>query len=1410
MKYTLFFLFVALLLAAQPGSSKQYESFSNLQFNTFSTQQGLSQSSVLSITQDPSGFIWMGTKDGLNRFDGYKFRTYKTEQNDSNSLSNNEVNFLNSDSLGNIFIGTRGGGLNYFISDENRFKKYENLKIVDGTVNSVSQCNDGSILVGTSDGLFKGIPDSVEQFAYHFTNLSKNSVYLGSNNKLLPYDRLSVSVVTTKKIINKKVIVGTFKGLFVFDGADLSFTQVDIGELNDAKITSMVWDHDSLLWVGTSEGLAQVKFERNIIETVSVLNNSPKWKATNATWVEKIIRDSSGDIWIATRGAGLIMWDSNDNIHNYYNNPALSSNIGDNIINSLLIDNSGILWIGTESRGVVTLDLFRKKFNHLENYTETGRNLTNNLVTAITSNENEIWVGSAYNGLDYLNFRPDNTIETIHIDEIPYNSNNTSNEIISLMLDNKETLWIGTASNYLVSYDKDQNFKSYPTGSFAFALHEDRQDDVWIGTWGKGLGYMPNPNSEIKFFANQPHDSRSLSGDVILSIFDDNHGNLWVGTKGRGLNVVALDIIKEGYNNFIRYENDKLLHNDVYCVLQDSEGIVWIGTGGGLNKIDIYNDNETSQQFLKGRAEFEAYTEKDGLPANLIYGLLEDANGNIWISTTKGLSRFNKEKEEFVNYDANDGLQSNEFHSNAFFSTNGEKMFFGGVNGLTFFNPNQIYSNNKPFDVVISGLKVLNKQVLPNKKIKGKVILDKTISNTKEITLNHKHKDFSIEFSALHLNNLEGVQYAYRLIGFDDEWRYLSDNEHSVTYTNLWEGDYKFQVKATNDDGIWNEQPTGLIINVKPPLWRSILFYPVYLLIIILGLLLFRKYSLIKVTEKNKLHIEHIERSNLIENTEAKMRFFTNISHEIRTPLTLISNPLEDVINHGEIDENSKSNLKLVAKNVNRLIHLTNQFLQLRKIDKGGVEPHYAEVEINNFLKEIISFFLQKSFNKEIHLNFRSNINEAQKVWIDTEMITTAVYNVISNAFKFTPEDGEISVSLYKKSEEPTKIKKLRKKVQTKNWICIDISDNGSGISPEEVNNIFHRFYQSKQKNNSEMAGSGIGLSIVKEYIDLNQGKVEVKSKQGVGTMFTIYLPTGDEHIKNNKISLQPVKPVDKLQSLDNNTSTEETGTPTINTKEEKPTLLIVEDDKDLCSYLENALNDKFNIETANDGSDGIKKASKLIPNLIISDVMMPNTDGLELTNQLKNEEKTRHIPIILLTAKAADESKMEGYRSGADLYVSKPFKLELLKVQIDQLMASRKVLSEIFSKQIMLSPRNIAISSNDEKFLTRLNEVIDDHLSEPEFDVAAMVIKMNQSHSTVLKKVKSLTGMSLVEFVKSHRLKRAAQILEKDSFQIAEVAYMVGFSDPKYFSKCFSKEFDKTPSEYVQEMKKIRSESES
>lgn len=1403
-KFT-FILLPLLLCLISKAQTFEKETFSNLRFKSFSTHEGLSQSSVLSITQDAQGFIWMGTKDGLNRLDGYNFKTYKNEIDNKNSLSNNEIIFLSGDSLGNLFIGTRGGGLNKFIKNENRFIRYDNLNLPDGTVSTVFQCTDGSIWVGSSQGLFKGIPEPENPDQFSFSNYSKKSVYLDSNGALLPFENSFYSVVTIKQLTDETYIVGTDKGLFMFRANDLSFTLIDIKQLNIAKVNALVWDQSNLLWVATSEGLVRLKFNGEKVESAYFFTNRDKrWSALNSGWVESLICDFDGNMWIGTRGAGVIVMDKNEKFTEYTNDDSFSNQLGDNIINTLLIDRSGVLWIGTESKGAVTLDLFRKKFNHLENNSEAGRNLTSNLVTAIAGRDNIVCVGTAYNGLNYLEFQDNNTILSSHIPKIPYGDGRTSSEIISLLFDKNKTLWIGTASNNLVSYHEKSGFKHYFTGGFPFALHEDQEGSIWVGTWGKGLGII-NPNTdEIKLFANQPNDTRTLNGNIILSIFDDKQGNLWVGTKGRGLNVEPLKLLKQGYNNFISFEQNipnGLLHNDVYCIFQDSENILWIGTGGGLNRLDLYSKPETYSEFQKGRVVFESFTELDGLPANLIYGIKEDEDGNLWISTTKGISKYNKKDKTFKNYNSNDGLQSNEFHSNAYYQAPDHKLFFGGVNGLTFFDPKDISNNLHSSDVVLSGLKVSNIPVMPGEKIKGKVVLNEDISVAKKIKLTHNHKEFSIDFSALHFANLEGVKYAYRLVGFNDEWRYLKGTEHTVTYTNLWEGDYIFEVKTTNNDGVWDNTPRQIVIEVSPPYWRNIWFYGIYLLLIVVGLMLFRRYTLIGVSYKNKLLIEHIERTNLIENTEAKMRFFTNISHEIRTPLTLISNPIEEVIANGKIDEKSKNSLILVSKNVNRLLNLTNQLLQLRKIDKGGVEPQFSNVKVGKFLKEIIGYFLQKALNKEITLSYHSEIDDDEMFWIDTELVTTAVYNVISNAYKFTPSKGQINIRLFKQMPEISKIDRWKKKAPKydKEWYCIEISDTGPGIAPEELQSIFHRFYQSKPRTKTDSPGSGIGLSIVKEYMDLMQGKIETRSKLGEGATFTLFFPVGDAHVKGSLISTQPITDEAEVPDL-NNADASTQAEINAGNADELPTILVVEDDKDLSEYLASSLSDNYQIITAPDGKKGCEKAVEYLPQLIISDVMMPERDGIELCENLKNNESTKHIPIILLTAKAADESKIEGYKSGADLYVSKPFKLDVLKSQIEQLLSTRKLLVEVFSKQIMLEPRNIAISSADEKFLMKMNEVIDEHLSEPDFDVTAMVERMNLSHSTVLKKVKTLTNMSLVEFVKTHRLKRAAQILEKEHFQIAEVAYLVGFSDPKYFSKCFSKEFGKTPTEFVME----------
>jgi len=1394
-------------MLSNPAFSIETEQFSNLSFKTYSTLQGLSQSSVLCIIQDKEGFIWMGTKDGLNRFDGYSFRHFRHDPGQASTISSNEIIALSLSPEGDLFIGTRGGGLNKYLTREGYFVRLTELQTLDNTVTTILCSDNGLVYAGTSEGFFECTPEKNQANRYSCTNLSTLSIYKNQTGNLIPYDRSILSVVSIAPFPGKQFLIGTENGIFIFNPATKTFQQIDLGYLNYSKINSIVWDsrESEVLWIGTSEGIARLSFRNNKLQHYQAYDHHHQgWSQNEIDWINVLSNDSTGNLWVGTRGGGLIRIDPKGEISHYFSDFSQSDRIGDNMINSLLVDRTGVLWIGTESQGGVSLDLFRKKFNHLENQTPTGLSLTHDLVTAIAGNSNSIWVGTAFNGLNRLDFYSNKLIQTEHFNQIPVGSGRSSNEIISLLYDNTNTLWIGAASNNVVTYHPQRGFRQIPAGGFVFSFLQDHENDIWIGTWGKGVGIYRPEKKAFDLFSPSGVDNRSLSSDKVLSIYDDRWGNLWVGTKGGGLNIIPLQKIKQGYMQFTIYRPDdsdslSLPHNDVYCIMPDSKGNYWIGTGNGLCKV-IISGSDHNNNLLQGKARFMKFTQKNGLPGNVIYGILEDRMGKLWISTINGLSVFDPDKNHFKNFNIHDGIQSNEFHSNAYLKASNDRFFFGGDKGISFFNPDEISSNPFPSQIVISGLKVMNQTVYPNQRIFGSTILKKEIAHSDKITLSPKHKEFTLEFSALHFANPEGVQYAYRLIGFNEEWRYTSGRERSATYTNLWEGTYTFEVKATNNDGIWSDPVRRITIRIIPPYWRSPWFYLIYIAIIILGLLLFRKYSLIAISEKNRLMIERLERKNLIENSEAKMRFFTNISHEIRTPLTLISNPLDELINESKLDEFSKGKLKLIAKNVARLLNLTNQLLQLRRIDKGGIEPHFAPVLLVPFTKDILGYFEQKAVQKSIELSFISEIDLSEQAWIDAEMITTSIYNLISNSFKFTGQGGKITLRVYKRAlvDSMTMLKKGKKNLP---MFAIEVSDTGSGIPQSDIDKIFIRFYQGKDDLKGDTVGSGIGLSLVKEYVELHKGEVLAESIKGKGTVLTLLLPSGQEHISSS--SPMPIFsasntafPIeeDRWDQPDYREDAEKMDTP----KGSHPKILIVEDDKDMAKYLAEALGGQYRTAICSNGKTGLAKTREWEPNLVVSDVMMPEMDGNEMCQAIKSDIETSHIPVILLTAKASDENTYEGYQSGADLYIPKPFKMELLEVQIKQLLNTRRQLQDKYSKQILLKPKDITITSIDEQFLEKLNTIIENNLAETDFDVTEMVKQMNMSHSTVLKKIKALTGMPLVEFVKNQRLKRAAQILVQDKLQIAEVAYMVGFSDPKYFSKCFSKAFGMTPSEYI------------
>jgi signal transduction histidine kinase/ligand-binding sensor domain-containing protein/DNA-binding response OmpR family regulator len=1393
---------------------------SNIRFGVISSQQGLSQSSVFSLAQDQKGFLWIGTRDGLNRFDGYNFVTYKIDPQDTGSISNNEITVIHADRHGDIWIGTRGGGLNKYIPNMNRFVRFSHLTN-EKIIRDIYESPDGMLWIGSSDGLLKAdITDKTKPV--QFVNGSEKAIYLDAAGQLLSHQKKIVSVVAINQISPDTLLIGTELGMFLYLPEKNQFVRFNVGDANDFIVTSVLITPEKTIWVGSFNGLIKVRRvipHAGLYSLTTYSTREPGRYHLYSNRIESLVQDPFGNIWAGTRGGGLVRIDRNDALVCYRNNENDVNSIRDNIVNSLLIDNTGVLWIGTESQGCSTMDLLSKKFMHIRSIPNNPNSLSDALVTAIAGNGNRtVWVGSAVKGLDKLKFNAHGDFTIEHMRTLPVaNTGEITSEVISLLPDRDGELWIGNATENLIRYSEHSGFMSYFTAGFVFSLLEDHEGRIWYGTWGQGLGWFDKKTNTLSHIEHSPDATRSLSSDKIIALYEDNVNNLWVGTKGGGVNVIPLHMISEGSSDFVTYrhnlkDNRSLSHNDVYCILQDHLQQIWIGTGSGLNKVEWDTRQSLTEALLKGEIAFTSYLEKDGLSNGVVYGILEDRKGNLWLSTNNGLSMFDPVGKKFINYNVNDGLQANEFYENAYYKDETGRMFFGGVNGLTLFDPDSIIQKPLNTKVVITGLKIFNKMVQPGENINKRVILKDAIYNSDKINLSYKDKEFTLEFSALHYANPQRIRYQYRLQGFNDEWQQADGNTRSVTYTNLDDGNYTFQVRATNDYGISTGPVTELKISMLPPYWRKPWFFLLYILIIVAGLIVFRKYSLIAATEKNKLLIERLEHKKIIEMTEAKMRFLTNISHEVRTPLTLISDPLDVMLTEGTMDNESKKNLKLISKNVHRLLGLANQLLQLRKIDLGILKPKVSEVNLISFLKDVLVYFEQHATRRNIHLTFHT---QAQEILMrfDPELMTTVFYNLLANSFKYTADDGTISIRVFRHEGSMQKglykgLKRwLKGKQGNETFIAVEIADTGRGIPENELNNIFRRFYQVNEPGTNHSSGSGIGLSLVKEYIDIHKGYIEVTSDLK-GSKFIVYLPVESDlssPISKNSKKDAAVENTSRTRFLETFSGDEPNLEKTRTDKEgpyagESSRILIIEDDHELADYLVDYFEKKYKVGIAYNGNKGLKMARDEMPELIISDVMLPEMSGLQLCDALKTSPETGHIPVILITAQATEENINEGYRHGADLYITKPFSIKVLEAQVKMLIESRSLLRNRYSRQILLKPADVTITPMDETFLMQLLQVTEMNLANSEFDVTGLVDAMHMSHTTILRKVKALTGVSLVEFIKNHRIKKAALILQKEKLSISEVSYMVGFTDPKYFTKCFVKEFGMTPTEYIAE----------
>ncbi|MEL6255234.1 MAG: ATP-binding protein, partial [Bacteroidota bacterium] len=818
--------------------------------------------------------------------------------------------------------------------------------------------------------------------------------------------------------------------------------------------------------------------------------------------------------------------------------------------------------------------------------------------------------------------------------------------------------------------------------------------------------------------------------------------------------------------------------------------------GGGLNK------------FIKGKkgekGYFKNYTEEDGLSNSVVKGILEDDEGNLWLATNNGISKFDPRLESFKNYDIHDGLQSKEFSELACLKRRNGEMLIGGVNGFNSFFPLKIKENFHPPEVVFTNFEVVNKPLGVGEQLNERVLLDSAISKINHIELKHDENSFSLEFAALHYAAPEKNQFKYKLEGFDDEWITVNSQKRFATYTNIEPGDYTIYVKASNNDGVWNETPASISIYIAPPFWKTGLAYVIYASLLIGFLVAIQLYTVIGIKEKHALVLEHIENERIEELHQLKLQYFTNISHELKTPLTLISGPMDYLINSGKGMgyEEREHQYHLIKKNTNYLLRLVNQLLEFRKLDRGKMQLKVRIGEIEAFIREISEPFQFVAKKKEIDYQIISN-QMKKSIWYDQGIIEKVLYNLLSNAFKYTPKHGRIEVELVIKND---KRGKPSSNAERGDYLELRVSDTGPGIPAENQEKIFERYFNNPKSGGFLLEGTGIGLAYTKSLVELHKGSIRLQSKEGKGASFTVILPV-DRHsyftaevVENEKRQLLRPKPslADLAEFIEDEDPRELRSENSDKYQLGLPYLLLVDDNKDLRDHIRGNLKNTYNILEAANGKEGLKIANEMIPDLIVSDIMMPIMDGIEFGKALKMDTKTSHIPIIMLTGKSSEESEIEGLKIGVEAYIPKPFNMEKLKIHLENILKQRSELNDRFRKQIILEPEEVTVSSTDEIFLSKAMALVEEHMADPDFNVENMVQGIGMSRSKLYLKLKALTGQSTSEFIRTIRLKRAVQLLESSDLTVKEIMYMTGFNTASYFSKCFKKQFGVSPSDYV------------
>lgn len=1282
-------------------------------FGQLSVNDGLSQNSVVSIAQDSTGYLWFATQDGLNKYDGIDFKVYQKLFEDITRDSFSKLGKVYTAPTGAIYISTIEGKLEVFDNETQSFRALPTPH----PPSSIYQDEQQNFWLGTfENGLYTVKANSKDTIQVLRGVDARRDIYGIAKHK-------------------DSIVLAASGRVFMVDPVSLAYSSFSSEADIVTNFSSIATNHRDTLWVGSfGQGLFFRSNNHKTLRKFTGFNAANK--LGSQLNIEALYLDSSNRLWVGTYGDGAYLIDlDSQEIQHFTPQSYNPKSIHYNDVLCIFEDNTGVIWLGTDGGGLSFYDENLSKFNELTRL-QTPDFASVDVPRAITvDDEGAVWIGTSGKGLTRYNPNTNKfnsfTTKSNPRQRIP------SDRVMSLYGIN-DAVWVGLQDAGLAIVNRKGVTSFHPSSIpplpalTVWCIFRDIKERTWLGTRENGLIEFDEALGVVRHFTS---DTSNIVSNTIRVISQGDDDTMWLGTEDQGLMKFMPEV-----GEFVSFQQKEILK---IKSLYYSAPYLWIGTNGnGLHRL------HTKTEQLK------SYSLDDGLPNNVIYGILPDEDGNLWLSSNRGITKFQPDSDStqpiITNYDTHDGLQSMEFNTGASFRNDDGTLYFGGLNGINWFQPDQLSGNPVPPQTVINKMELFGEeiQMSPDQKFSAR-------KNT-----------ITFSFAGLHFSQPRSNQYKYRLTNYETNWSKPSST-HFAHYPNLPSGNYTFEVLSSNYEGVWDSSAATYSFVIKPPWYLTHMAIILYFLLVGLILLTIYRYLKWRWKIQVRLQMEHEETERLRTLDELKSKLYTNISHEFRTPLTLISAPVQQLLNSSQLNETHKKSLQIIEGSSQRMLRLVNQLLDLSKLEKGAVQLQVNKHELGPQLIQLLEAFTLNANEKGVLIN--SHMDNFGDTWYDRDVVEKIVSNLLSNAVKYAPENSNVEFTA----------------TYVKGFLILKTVNVNTSLSEKQINKLFNRFYQV-DKN---ATGVGVGLSLIKELTLLSNGAASAWKESEESISFEVKIPVDKEYYNANSIIPQTqhsaVYESDVESIFEDNTN-------------ESAQILVVEDNDEIRAYIASLFNDNYSVSQASDGLEGIKKAINDIPDLIISDIMMPKKDGIEVCNTLKNDTRTSHIPIILLTAKSGDSNELKGLQSKADDYITKPFNAEVVKQKALNIIASRRALRNRYSQNVFLKPKDIAFTPVDELFLEEVQNLIDNEVANSTFNAQEFAEKLAMSRMQLHRKIKALTGLSTSEFIRSQRLKLSCGLLKDSGLTINEIAYSVGFNTPSYYIKCFKEAYGTTPSEYV------------